>query len=106
MSIDFTTMNKAHMDQGPQRPRLPVDDAGSYSGNQTLYMSYPMRELVLVNDSATVNLTAVVTGPASYSINILLLPGDIWDERMSPFTQVAVTTTGAWRYVVRSGLIA
>lgn len=106
MAIDFNLMAKSHHEQGIQRPRLPVDDCGGYTGSQTLYMSYPMREIVLANDSSSANLTFTITGPSSYSITFTLLPGDVFDERLAPFTQVAVTATGDWRYVVRSGVVS
>lgn len=105
MSIDFSKMGKSHADQGIQRSKLPVDDCGSYTGNQTLYMTYAMRELLISNDSTTANLSFTVTGPSSYSITFTLLPNEVFDERLAPYTSVAVTATGSWRYIVRSGVV-
>lgn len=105
MAIDFTKMETDHADQGIQRIKLPVDDGGSQTGNQTLFMAYPMRELLIANDDTVNNLTFVVTGDASQSLTFTLQPGDISDERYYPFSQVTVTAVGAWRYMVRSGVI-
>lgn len=105
MSIDFAKMQQRAHDQGIQRPKLPADDGGGYTGNQTLYMQYVMRELLISNDDATADLTVTVTGPADYTFTFTLQAGDILDERFYPFDTVAVTATGAWRYIVRSGQI-
>jgi hypothetical protein len=105
MSLDFTKMKKSFADQGIQRQKMPVDAGGSFSGNQDLFMSYPMRELLIANDSTTNNLTFTVNGGEGYTFTFTLQPGDISDERYYPFTEVNVTATDAWRYIVRSGII-
>lgn len=106
MSINLGTMKKSHLDQGIQRTRLPVDEMGGYTGNQTLFMAYPMRDLVIANDDSSNSLTFTITGDASYSVTFTLLPGDLLDKRFYPFTQITVTATGAWRYIVSSGTIS
>lgn len=107
MTINKTLMKKSHNDQGIQRDRLPVDDAGGYTGNQDLFMAYPMRELLIANDSSSDDLTFTLTdSTAAYTITFTLKPGDISDERYYPFTEVNVVATGAWRYIVRSGSIS
>lgn len=103
--MDFTKMKKSFNDQGIQRTILPIDAAGGFSGNQDLIMTYPMRELLIANDSTTANLTFTLTSDSSYSVTFTLQPGDILNERFYPFTEINVTATGAWRYIVRSGII-
>lgn len=106
MSLDLTKMKTSFNDQGIQRNKLPVDASGGFTGNQDLFMSYPMRELLIANDSTSNNLTFTVNGGEGYTITFNLQPGDISDERYYPFTEVNVVATDAWRYIVRSGVIS
>lgn len=105
MAIDRTKMVDEGQERGVQRAKLPADDGGSYTGSQTLYMSYSMREILIANDDASADLTFTLTGPASQNFTFTVKAGDVLDERFYPFDTVAVTATGAWRYIVRSGVI-
>lgn len=105
MAIDLTKQKPGIAEHGNQRPKLPIDEAGGYTGTQTLYMTYAMRELLISNDDASASLTVQVTSDSGYTITITVNAGEILDERFYPFNQVIVTGTGAWRYFVRSGLI-
>jgi len=90
-----------------KRTKVPVyDGSGSTqeSGNQTLTMDFPMRELFISNDSNS-NITFTVTGNASLNMSFLLLPGEVFDERLPLFNQVVVTASGVWRYRVRGGRV-
>jgi hypothetical protein len=105
MAIDLTKMKPGISEHGQQRVKLPADEAGGYTGTQTLYMTYAMRELLLSNDDASASLTVNVTSDSGYTITFTVLAGEVLDERYYPFNKIIVTATGAWRYLVRSGLI-
>lgn len=105
MSLDFAKMKREALDRSIQRLKLPADEGGGFTGNETLFLTYPMRELLIANDSTTANLTFTLTGPADQTFTFTLQPGDILDERFYPFTEIDVVATGAWRYIVRSGAI-
>lgn len=99
-------MKKSHHGQGIQRDVLPVDAMGGYTGTQDLFMDYPMRELLIANDDTTNSMSINVIGDAGYSVSFTILPYEVLNERFYPFTEVKVTATGAWRYIVRSGIIS
>lgn len=105
MAVDLTKMKRTSMEQGIQRPKLPVDDMGGFTGSQDLFMSYPMRELLISNDDATASLTFTISGDDGSTATFTLQAGDVLDERFYPFKEVNITATGAWRYIVRSGVI-
>ena len=50
-------------------------------------------------------MTIVVTGNASLNVGFLLHTGDVLNERLPLFTQVVVSCSGNWRYIVRSGRV-
>jgi hypothetical protein len=104
MAIDLTKMKRSEWQQGIQRHKFPVDDAGGFTGTQTLYLSYPMRELCIINDS-DFPMTVTATGDADYSVTFSLLGNETLEERLYPFSQVDITATGPWRYILRSGVI-
>lgn len=95
-------------EKGNILPKVSVYDTSGItqmSGNQTLTMDFPMREIFISNDSNS-NLTAVFTGIANLNMSFLLLPGETINERLPLFNQVVVTCSGLWRYYVRSGRVA
>jgi hypothetical protein len=105
MALNRASVIDKGKDRGIQRDILPVYDVGSESGNKVLNMDHPMREIWLSNDSSTYNATAVFTGPNSLSLEFLLYPGEVLNERLPEFLTITVTATGAWRWYVRSGLV-
>lgn len=97
-----------YWEKGNTLTKSPVYDSSGQtqnSGNATLTMDFPMRELFLSNDGNG-NLTIQVIGNASLNLNFLLLPGETFNERLPLFTSLIITTSGAWRYYVRSGRVA
>jgi hypothetical protein len=105
MAIDRTAMRIAGAYEGGQRAKLPIYDSGSESGNLVLTMEHPMRELFLVNDSMSDNLTLNVAGDASLSLDFVLIPNEQFDERLPEFLTVTVVSPGAWHWRVRSGRV-
>lgn len=107
MAIDLQRQKPGYSDHGQQRDVLPADEAGTFTGTQTLYMSYAMRELVILNDDISNSITVQVTSDSGYDITFTLLANEDMEERLYPFNKIVVTATGggSWRYIVRSGLI-
>lgn len=105
MTFNTTTMRRGAAYEGIQRGRLPVYQSGEDTGNETLVMDHPMRELFFINDSSTANATVVVSGPDNLSLSFTIAPGDRIDERFPEFDTVTITATHGWRWYVRSGRI-
>ena len=105
-AVNTQNLRAGALDQGHQRVKLPVADAASITGNLTITPSVPMREFLISNDDNVNPLTFTITGDNGYSVTFTLLALDILDERFYPFTQVVVTATGAWRYLLRCGAVA
>lgn len=92
---------------GNLRDRSPVYDTSGgtqVSGNSTLTMDHPMREIFISNDNNS-NMTIVISGLAGLNMTFLLLPGETLNERLPLFQTVVVTASGVWRWYVRSGRI-
>ena len=96
---------------GDQRSRLPVigsDNGTPVNGNATLseatsWAALPGRELWLSNDSnstLTITFTFIDNTTLAFQINA----GEDFDERMVPFTSIAVSASGYWRWRVRGNL--
>ena len=101
--MNISSLSVGSLDHGDQRAKLPIADAQSISGNLTITPSVPMREFLISNDDPVNSLTFTISGDSGYSITFTLQPLDISDERYYPFTQVIVTATGSWRYMLRCG---
>jgi len=89
---------------GDQRASLPVLDMGSESGNETLTFSTMARELFIVNDD-TADLSFVLTDQDGKTYSFTLKSCESLDDRFVPFAKVVVTSSGAWRWIAKSGRI-
>jgi hypothetical protein len=105
MSVDRSRVKPGHRDHWYMRGSLPVYDSGSETGNKVLSMDHAMRELYVTNDNLENEMTILVEGEAGLSLTFTLKPDEYLDERLPEFLTVTVTSVGAWRWMVRSGLI-
>jgi len=104
MGINTSTMRRGAAYEGIQRDVLPVSDGDAGTGNESITISIPARELFLSNDSTTDNLTFRVIGD-NVDFTYTLLPGETIDERFLEFNNLVISAVGAWRWYVRSGRI-
>ena len=90
---------------GIQRVKLPTFASYSGTGNNSQDMDHPMREISFSNDS-TANITLTLTTTLG-TIPLVVMAGEVFDDRFSEFNNVQVSTTGAnaWQYIVRSGRV-
>jgi hypothetical protein len=95
---------------GDQREKLPVIGSSGVTPvivNATIqagveWPNLPARELFLTNDSAG-DIQIVITCSGG-TLSWVLHTGETFNERVPPFTSVAITTTGAYRWYVRGNL--
>jgi hypothetical protein len=90
---------------GDQRVKTPVVGMGVETGNKTLTFTPPAREFFITNDSATIDLSFVLTDQDGVTYSFTVKPGEHLDERYVPFVSVAVNATGGWRWITKSGRI-
>lgn len=103
MSVTKSEQKDQGMVQGIQRPKLVVYEFYRGTGNHTEVFPFNMRELVFSNDSEG-EISVQIIGPASLNTTVVLLAGEVIDERLPEFTSVVVTAAGlAWRFYTRSG---
>lgn len=106
MAINLSQMKDIGRQVGIQRDKLPVYESYEGTGNHDETFPVNMREVLISNDSTTDDLTIQVVGPASLNITITVKAYEVLDERFPEFSGVSIVATGAWRFLVRSGLIA
>ena len=91
---------------GDNRAKVPVIGSSGINFLTTNYniqwmvdFPVPARELFISNDSNS-SITFVVTCDGG-TLSYLMQAGEIFDERLPIFTQVAVSASGNWRFKVR-----
>ena len=110
MSLNPSSMIVEATYHGDQRAKLPVIGSSGttpVTTNATIragvdWPLLPARELFLSNDS-TGDITFTVTCTGG-TIAMLLHMGETFNERLPPFTSVAITTTGNFRWYCRGNL--
>ena len=90
---------------GDQRAKTPVSGMGSETGNKTLTFSPLARELFIVNDSETNDISFVLTDQDGATQSFTLKHCESLDERFVPFSSVVVTATDGWRWISKSGRV-
>jgi hypothetical protein len=86
-------------DGAPYSIQLGTRIKDSFSGSATITKTYTnsMRGFVIMNDDATNDLTFTIN-----NLTMTVKAGEGFDGQFDPFTSVTVTTTVAFRAVVKS----